>query len=292
MGEHVKLERENYTLSAALNEAMGAQQTLQRSLEQLNEDIRGHVSQKVTMDLHIEKMEELIEDLGKRLQDREMELRKMQDENSLLTQEVTRRLDDQEELLLQHQSAAQEVEQVHARLQQREADVRALEERCKQAQAQIVPLENSLSQQYNEYQQTQAGLLNQIELLQIKIEQAQQDKHKQSEGMRIENSNLQSNIVWLQEKTKVELGKISAENAQLRDVVQGYEVQQRRLTEEIEVISGKLEKNSKRSELEARTAKEKDSLIQSQEEENKRLLEEITRLRSKIVTSSSARNVI
>ena len=46
---------------------------------------------------------------GKRLQDREMELRKMQDENSLLTQEVTRRLDDQEELLLQHQSAAQEV---------------------------------------------------------------------------------------------------------------------------------------------------------------------------------------
>ena len=41
-----------------------------------------------------------------------------------------------------------------------------------------------------------------------------------------------------QEKTKVELGKISAENAQLRDVVQGYEVQQRRLTEEIEVISG------------------------------------------------------
>ena len=44
--------------------AQGAQQTLQRSLEQLNEDIRGHVSQKVTMDLHIEKMEELIEDLG------------------------------------------------------------------------------------------------------------------------------------------------------------------------------------------------------------------------------------
>ena len=167
-------------------------------------------------------LQPLVNELNMHLDHKQAELDKALGENQVLSEEITRRLDDEEALL--------------SKLKDQREVIGLLEQQYANAQAQIEPLEKSLSQQYNDFQQIKSDMQAEFDKLQGEAITVA----KQLGGMRIENNKLQSNIGYLHG----EHGKATAENGKLREIIRSFETQQQRLTGEMETLQEKLHKQA------------------------------------------------